>query len=49
MIALFLTNDKTKFRNVRAIPSVSLDSDHRMVVATLGLEKLKYKSKYKKI
>ena len=47
MIDLFLINDKTKFRNVRSIPSVSLNSDHRVVFATLGLKQLKYKSKYK--
>ena len=35
MIDLFLTSDKKMFRNVRAVPSLSMDSTHRMVVATL--------------
>ena len=36
MIDLFLTVDKRMFRDVRAIPSLSMDSSHRMVVATLN-------------
>ena len=36
MIDLFLTTDKKIFQNVRAVPSLSMDSTHRMVVATLA-------------
>ena len=35
MIDLFLTSDKRIFQNVRAVPSLSMDSTHRMVIATL--------------
>ena len=33
-IDLFLSSNKTRIRNVKAIPSVSLDSDHRLVLTT---------------
>ena len=36
MIDLFLTTDKKIFKNVRAVPSLSMDSTHRMVIATLN-------------
>ena len=36
MIDLFLTSDKKIFKNVRAVPSLSMDSTHRMVIATLN-------------
>ena len=36
MIDLFLTSDKRIFQNVRAVPSLSMDSTHRMVIATLA-------------
>ena len=35
MIDLFLTSDKTIFKNVRAVPSLSMDSTHRMVIGSL--------------
>lgn len=37
MIDLFATNNKTLFKDVKAIPSLSCDSDHRLVVANLQL------------
>ena len=33
-IDLFLSSNKNRTRNVKAIPSVSLDSDHRLVLMT---------------
>ena len=33
-IDLFLSSNKNRIRNVKAIPSVSLDSDHRLVLMT---------------
>ena len=33
-IDLFLSSTKSRIRNVKAIPSVSLDSDHRLVLMT---------------
>ncbi|XP_063849979.1 craniofacial development protein 2-like [Scylla paramamosain] len=47
MIDLFLTNKKNIFKDVRTIPSVSLDSDHRLVVAKLKIVKPKEKVKKK--
>ena len=47
MIDLFLTNKKNLFRDVRTIPSVSFDSDHRMVIAKLKTGKPKVRSKRK--
>ncbi|XP_063884003.1 craniofacial development protein 2-like [Scylla paramamosain] len=47
MIDLFLTNKKNIFKDVRTIPSVSLDSDHRLVVARLKIVKPKEKVKKK--
>ena len=41
MIDLFLTVDKNIFRDVRAVPSLSMDSTHRMVIATLNWKKQK--------
>ena len=35
MIDLFLTSNMKIFRNVRAVPSLPIDSTHRMVIATL--------------
>ena len=39
MIDLMLTNSKNLFMDVKAIPSVSCDSDHRMVIAKLKIKK----------
>ena len=47
MIDLFLTNKKNLFKDVKTIPSVSLDSDHRLVVAKLGIGKPKERAKKK--
>ena len=52
MIDLFLTSDKRVFQNVRAVPSMSMDSTHRMVMATLAwrtekLPKKKRKQRFK--
>ena len=41
MIDLFLTNNKNLFNDVKSIPSVSCDSDHRLVLAKLKLKKPK--------
>ena len=41
MIDLFLTSDREIFSDVRAVSSVSMDADHRMVLAELGLQKKK--------
>ena len=45
MIDLFLTNDRKMFCDVKTIPSLSLDSDHRLLLATLNLAKPKKKVK----
>ena len=45
MIDLFITNKKKIFKDVKAIPSVSADSDHRIVVAKLSLTKPKQKAR----
>ena len=37
MIDLIITNNKTLFNDVRAIPSESFDSDHRMVVGRISM------------
>ena len=37
MIDLFLADNKTLFRDVKAIPSVSMDTDYRMVLAKVGV------------
>ena len=37
MIDLIITNNKTLFNDVRAIPSESFDSDHRMVVGKIKI------------
>ena len=39
MIHMMLTNDKRIFEDVKSVPTISLDSDHRMV-----LGKLRWKS-----
>ena len=41
MIDLFITNNRALFCDVKAIPSVSLDADHRLVLAKLRLRKPK--------
>ena len=41
MIDLFLTNNKTLFCDVKSIPSVSLDADHRLVLAKVRIRKPK--------
>ena len=38
MIELFLTNQKSIIKDVKAVPSVSLDADHRLVMAKLKNE-----------
>ena len=40
-IDLFLTTHKKLFKNVKSIPSVSLDSDHRLVLAKINIKKPK--------
>ena len=44
MIDMFLTTNKSLFNNVKAIPSVSMDSDHRMVIANINLARPKEKA-----
>ena len=43
MIDLFLTNNKGLFLDVKAVPSVSLDADHRLVIARVRIKKPKAK------
>ena len=43
MIDLALTNNKNLFRDVKSIPSVSMDSDHRLLLLKLKLSKPKQK------
>ena len=38
MIDLFLTNQKSIINDVKAMPSVSLDADHRLVIAKLKIK-----------
>ena len=38
MIDLMLTNNKKIYRDVKTIPSVSMDSDHRMVIGKVKLK-----------
>ena len=45
MIDLFLTSDKKMFRNVRAVPWLSMGSTHRMMVATLTWKTEKLRNK----
>ena len=42
MIELFLTNNKALFHDVKAIPSVSMDADHRHVMAVVRIMKPEY-------
>ena len=44
-IDLFLTSDKKMFRNVRAVPWLSMGSTHRMMVATLTWKTEKLRNK----
>ena len=39
MIDLFLTNNKTIFADVKAVPSLSMDADHRLVIAKIKIRK----------
>ena len=41
MIDLFITNNRALFCDVKAIPSVSLDADHRLVLGKLRIKKPK--------
>lgn len=41
MIDLFLTTNKKLFKDVKSIPSLSFDSDHRLVLAKLNIKKPK--------
>ena len=41
MIDLALTNNKNLFRDVKSVPSISLDSDHRLLLMKLKLDKPK--------
>ena len=41
MIDLMITNNKRLFRDVKSIPSVSCDSDHRLVIRRLRIDKQK--------
>ena len=43
MIDLFLTNHKKLFRDVIAIPSVSMDAYHRIVLAKIDVRVPKWK------
>jgi len=39
MIDLFLTNNKALFLDVKTISSVSMDADHRLVMAKVRIKK----------
>ena len=41
MIDLFITNNRALFCDVKAIPSVSLDADHRLILAKRRIRKPK--------
>ena len=41
MIDLVLTNNKNLFKDVKSVPSVSCDSDHRLVLIKLKIKKPK--------
>ena len=41
MINLFLTNNKALFLDVKTIPSMSMDADHRLVIAKVRIKKPK--------
>ena len=43
MIDLALTNNKNLFRDVKSVPYISLDSDHRLLLIKLKLSKHKKK------
>ncbi|XP_076045844.1 uncharacterized protein LOC143028090 [Oratosquilla oratoria] len=45
MIDFFVTNNKKLFRDVKSLPSVSLDSDHRLVLTKLTIKTLKRQRK----
>ena len=45
LIDIFLTSDRRIFCDVKAVPSVSLDSDHRLLLANLKLSKPMKKTK----
>ena len=42
MIDLFLANNKALFLDVQAVPSVSMDADHRLVMAIVRIKKPEY-------
>ena len=48
LIDLILTNSKNIFKDVKAIPSVSLDSDHRMILGKIRIRAPKTKIKKKR-
>ena len=41
MIDLFLTNNKRIFMDGKAVPSLSIDADHRLVLAKIRINKPK--------
>ena len=45
MIDLLVNNDKSLFSDVKAVPSISLDSDLRMVLAIIKIHKPKRRAK----
>ena len=45
MIDFFITNNKKVFRDVKSVPSISLDSDHRLVLAKLSIKNPKRQRK----
>jgi hypothetical protein len=47
MIDFILTNNKRIFTDVKAVPSVSCDSDHRMVVAVIKVKRPEIRAKRK--
>ena len=49
MIDLVAANNKKMFRDIKAIPSVSVDSDHRLIVAKIDVGPQRKRAKRKKI
>lgn len=45
MIDLFVTNNRNLFKDTKSIPSVSADSDHRMVLSKINLMKPKLRAR----
>ena len=47
MIDLYITNNKNLFNDAKSVPSISLDSDHRLVLAKIKIVKPRERAKKK--